>query len=50
MADHEIKASTSLADTCADAYEFFANTSVQAGKACLLQIYPARCGSRGSGR
>jgi two-component system cell cycle response regulator len=44
MTEHELKGA-SLADTCAGAYEFFAQTSVEPGKACLLQIYPARSDS-----
>lgn len=33
--------SISLADTCADAFEFLHAARVESGKGCLLQIYPA---------
>ncbi|MCP4171156.1 MAG: diguanylate cyclase [Fuerstiella sp.] len=45
MTEHQERASISLAETCVDAYEFLAHTNVQPGKACLLQIYPARSDS-----
>ena len=37
----ELQRPISLADTCADAFEAFAPDTVESGKGCLLQIYPA---------
>ncbi|MEZ6124554.1 MAG: GGDEF domain-containing protein [Planctomycetaceae bacterium] len=36
-----MSSSISLADTCADAFEAFSPSSVEPGRGCLLQIYPA---------
>ena len=45
FADKERNKTISLADTCADPFEIFAANTVESGRGCLLQIYPASSNS-----